>query len=75
MCDLFEGLDDDPETRKLIAAMVAAKQVQQLVEEGIEDVHFYTLNRAELVFAICWILGMRPTAEGEENTKDKEAAA
>ncbi|WP_127088559.1 methylenetetrahydrofolate reductase [NAD(P)H] [Aquabacter cavernae] len=56
----FEGLDDDPETRKLIAAAVAAEQVTDLVDRGVGDIHFYTLNRADLVYAICHLLGLRP---------------
>lgn len=55
----FEGLDDDPETRKLIAASVAAETCARLQEEGFADFHFYTLNRAELVYAICRVLGVR----------------
>ena len=55
----FEGLDDDPETRKLIAASVAAETCARLQEEGFSDFHFYTLNRADLVYAICRILGVR----------------
>lgn len=58
----FEGLDDDPETRKLIAAAVAAEQVTDLVDRGVTDIHFYTLNRADLVYAICHLLGLRPAA-------------
>ncbi|MFG1344198.1 methylenetetrahydrofolate reductase [NAD(P)H] [Xanthobacter autotrophicus DSM 431] len=58
----FEGLDDDPETRKLIAAAVAAEQVTDLVDRGVTDIHFYTLNRADLVYAICHLLGLRPHA-------------
>ncbi|MFG1401447.1 methylenetetrahydrofolate reductase [NAD(P)H] [Xanthobacter sediminis] len=58
----FEGLDDDPETRKLIAAAVAAEQVTDLVDRGVDDIHFYTLNRADLVYAICHLLGLRPGA-------------
>lgn len=58
----FEGLDDDPETRKLIAAAVAAEQVTDLVDRGVGDIHFYTLNRADLVYAICHLLGLRPGA-------------
>ena len=46
--------------RSLVAATVAAEQCRQLQEEGIEDFHFYTLNRADLVYAICHILGVRP---------------
>lgn len=60
MADLFEGLDDDPETRRLVAATVAAQQCRILSANGIEDFHFYTLNRADLVYAICHILGVRP---------------
>ncbi|QRG08752.1 methylenetetrahydrofolate reductase [NAD(P)H] [Xanthobacter dioxanivorans] len=60
----FEGLDDDPETRKLIAAAVAAEQVTDLVDRGVTDIHFYTLNRADLVYAICHLLGLRPQADG-----------
>lgn len=55
----FDGLDYDPETRKLIAASVAAETCARLQEEGFEDFHFYTLNRADLVYAICRILGVR----------------
>jgi len=56
----FEGLDDDPETRKLIAAAVAAEQVMDLVDRGVSHIHFYTLNRADLVYAVCHLLGLRP---------------
>jgi methylenetetrahydrofolate reductase (NADPH) len=57
---LFEGLDDDAETRRMIAANVAIEQVQRLREHGVEEFHFYTLNRAELSYAICHALGLRP---------------
>lgn len=57
----FEGLDEDPETRKLIAASVAAEICARLQEEGFADFHFYTLNRADLVYAICRVLGVRET--------------
>ena len=60
MADLFEGLDDDPDTRRLVAATVAAEQCRALVAGGVNDLHFYTLNRADLTFAICHILGVRP---------------
>jgi methylenetetrahydrofolate reductase (NADPH) len=60
MAVLFEGLDEDPETRKLVAATVAAEQVRALQAEGVEEFHFYTLNRADLAYAICHILGVRP---------------
>ena len=56
----FEGLDDDQETRHLVAAAVAAEQVLGLVDQGITEFHFYTLNRADLVYAICHLLGLRP---------------
>ena len=56
----FDGLEDDAETRQLIAASVAIEQVRLLEEQGIEEFHFYTLNRSELTFAICHALGVRP---------------
>jgi methylenetetrahydrofolate reductase (NADPH) len=56
----FAGLDEDPETRRLIAASVAIDQVERLAREGVTEFHFYTLNRAELTFAICHALGVRP---------------
>jgi len=56
----FEGLDEDPETRKLVAAAVAADQVAKLAAQGVENFHFYTMNRADLVFAISHLLGIRP---------------
>jgi len=62
MADLFEGLDDDPDTRRLVAATVAAEQCRALVAGGVNDLHFYTLNRADLTFAICHILGVRHQA-------------
>ncbi len=54
----FEGLDDDPETRLLVGAAVAAEQVSALVDQGVQDFHFYTLNRSELVYAMCRLLGL-----------------
>ena len=56
----FDGLDDDAATRKLIAAAVAAEQVLDWSSNGVTDFHFYTLNRADLVDAICQLLGLRP---------------
>ncbi len=56
---LFEGLDDDPETRKLVAAAATAELCARLTAEGVEDFHFYTLNRADLTLAICRVLGVR----------------
>ena len=57
--NMFIGLDSDPETRKLVAATIAAEQCMRLLKEGIKEFHFYTLNRADLTFAICHILGIR----------------
>jgi len=56
----FDGLDDDAETRQLIAASVAIEQVKLLKKKDIDEFHFYTLNRSELTFAICHALGVRP---------------
>lgn len=56
----FDGLEDDAQTRQLIAASVAINQVRKLQAEGITEFHFYTLNRSELAFAICHALGVRP---------------
>lgn len=58
MIKRFSGLDGDPETRNLVAAMVAAEQVQELSREGVDAFHFYTLNRADLAYAICRMLGL-----------------
>jgi methylenetetrahydrofolate reductase (NADPH) len=60
LAERFDGLDDDVPTRKLVAAAVAAEQVLDLVGQGITDFHFYTMNRADLVYAICHMLGLRP---------------
>jgi len=60
MVPLFEGLDDDPDTRRLVAATVAAEQCRLLAADGVTDFHFYTLNRADLAYAISHILGVRP---------------
>jgi len=61
----FDGLDHDPATRKLIAAAIAAEQVFDLVDRGVSDFHFYTMNRADLVYAICHLLGLRPAPKQE----------
>jgi len=61
---LFEGLDADPETRKLVAATICAEQCLRLADQGVREFHFYTLNRADLSYAICHVLGLRPAAEG-----------
>ncbi len=63
MARRFAGLDNDPETRNLVAAMVAAEQVAELRREGVRHFHFYTLNRADLVYAICRVLGLGAAGE------------
>lgn len=60
LADMFEGLDDHPETRNLVAATVAGEMVKRLHAGGVTDFHFYTLNRAPLAYAICHLLGIRP---------------
>ena len=62
VADRFEGLDDDPHTHMLVASAIAAEQVLDLVERGVEEFHFYTMNRADLAFAICHLIGVRPQA-------------
>lgn len=64
LAERFEGLDSDPETRQLVAASLAAEQCNGLCDRGVREFHFYTLNRAELTYAICHILGLRPVAAG-----------
>ncbi len=60
LAERFAGLDDDPETRRLVAITTAAELCQKLQTEGVNEFHFYTLNRAELTFALCHLLGVRP---------------
>jgi methylenetetrahydrofolate reductase (NADPH) len=67
----FDGLEDDVETRRLIAAAVAAEQVIDLVDRGVTELHFYTMNRADLVYAICHLLGLK----GETGLQAKAVAA
>jgi methylenetetrahydrofolate reductase (NADPH) len=62
MADMFDGLDDEPETRQLVAASIAAEQVRMLQANGVTEFHFYTLNRADLTYAIARILGVKPHA-------------
>ncbi len=59
LAERFEGLENDPQTHALVASAVAAEQVLDLVERGVGDFHFYTMNRADLVFAICHMIGIR----------------
>jgi methylenetetrahydrofolate reductase (NADPH) len=68
MDNLFEGLDDLPAARQLVAATVAAELCGQLYAGGVRHFHFYTLNRAELAYAICHLLGLRPKDENEHRT-------
>jgi methylenetetrahydrofolate reductase (NADPH) len=65
MIQLFEGLDDDPETRRLVTAVTTAQLCARLQAEGVNDFHFYTLNRADLTLAICRILGVRAQQEAK----------
>ncbi|HWB46075.1 MAG TPA: methylenetetrahydrofolate reductase [NAD(P)H] [Hyphomicrobiaceae bacterium] len=65
----FDSLDADPQTTHLVAAAVAAEQVMDLVDQGIRQFHFYTLNRADLVYAICHLLGLRPSAGAQSTTE------
>ena len=75
----FDGLDDDPQTTHLVAAAVAAEQVMDLVDQGIRQFHFYTLNRADLVYAICHLLGLQtgaaPPQPRRRSTHDPRANA
>ncbi|HEY2227375.1 MAG TPA: methylenetetrahydrofolate reductase [NAD(P)H] [Xanthobacteraceae bacterium] len=71
LAERFDGLENDAATRKLIAAAVAAEQVIDLLDRGVTDFHFYTMNRADLVYAICHLLGLRP----DENVDLPRAAA
>jgi methylenetetrahydrofolate reductase (NADPH) len=69
LCERFDGLDDDLATRKLIAAAVAAEQVLDLVDRGVTEFHFYTMNRADLVYAICHLLGLRPVRAASQGQR------
>jgi methylenetetrahydrofolate reductase (NADPH) len=70
----FEGLDEDAETRRLIAAAVAIEQVEHLLSHGVREFHFYTLNRAELTYAICHALGVRPSGAAHSGSAATAAA-
>ncbi len=65
MPPMFEGLDADPDTRRLVAASIAAEQCRRLQAHGVEDFHFYTLNRADLIVAICHMIGVRGPAPAD----------
>ncbi len=60
LADRFEGLEDDAATRRLVAAAVCAEQVLDLIDRGVGDLHFYTMNKADLVYAICHLVGLKP---------------
>jgi methylenetetrahydrofolate reductase (NADPH) len=66
LSDRFAGLDEDLATRRLVAAAVCAEQVIDLIDRGVSQFHFYTMNRADLVYAICHLIGMRPRREAIE---------
>ena len=59
LAERFAGLEDDVATRRLVAAAVCAEQAVELIDQGVTDIHFYTMNRADLVFAICHLIGVR----------------
>ncbi len=60
LADRFEGLEEDAATRRLVAAAVCAEQVLDLIDRGVGDLHFYTMNKADLVYAICHLAGVKP---------------
>ncbi len=72
---LFQNLDDDPATRSLIAATVAAEQCLELAEQGVKHFHFYTLNRDETAYALCLMLGVRPKPAPAAENANTDAAA
>lgn len=59
----FSGLENDPQTHSLISAAIAAEQVMDLVDRGVEDFHFYTMNRPDLVFAVCRLIGIKDESD------------
>jgi methylenetetrahydrofolate reductase (NADPH) len=75
LAERFAGLDDDPDTRRLIAANVAIEQVSRLKRHGVSEFHFYTLNRAELTYAICHALGVRPQVAADKAAAGNGATA
>ena len=66
----FDGLESDPGSTHLVAAAMATEQVMLLADNGVKQFHFYTLNRADLVYAICHMLGLRPTALPQQRSAD-----
>jgi methylenetetrahydrofolate reductase (NADPH) len=73
LAERFDGLSNDPQTHALIAAAVAAEQVLDLVERGVGDFHFYTMNRADLAFAICHMIGIRERSAAAEEASSAAA--
>ncbi|MGL5362036.1 MAG: methylenetetrahydrofolate reductase [NAD(P)H] [Bosea sp. (in: a-proteobacteria)] len=71
LADRFEGLEQDVATRRLVAAAVCAEQVFDLIDRGVSDLHFYTMNKADLVYAICHLAGLR----SEQQISTQSAAA
>ncbi len=67
LADRFDGLDDDPQVRRLIAASVVVEQVMDLMQQGVRNFHFYTMNHANIIFAICHLMGIRPTRPLQTN--------
>ena len=74
MHDLFNGLDDTPEIRELVAATVAAEQCKRLVEHGVRDFHFYTMNKPNLTAATCRILGITAAPVAVRHGREKRAS-
>jgi methylenetetrahydrofolate reductase (NADPH) len=74
LAERFEGLDNDPVTRRLVAAAVCAEQVVDLIDRGVREFHFYTMNRADLVFAICHLIGLRAQTPAQAGFALAEAA-
>ncbi|MEL6360267.1 MAG: methylenetetrahydrofolate reductase [NAD(P)H] [Pseudomonadota bacterium] len=72
---LFENLDEDPSTRQLIAATIAAEQCHELADSGVKHFHFYTLNRENLSYALCLMLGVRPKPELQDKEEQAKASA
>lgn len=66
LAERFEGLEQDPETSRLVGIAVAAEQVMELIAEGVTRFHFYTLNRPELTYAMCRLIGLAPLREAGE---------
>ena len=75
MGQMFAGLDDDPETRRMVSVVQAAEQVRLLQANGIDEFHFYTLNRPDLVYAIAHVLGVRPEREQKAEAVGVETPA